>query len=95
MARFLRPCGRSTVLPHGWSGSAEAPGHVPGRLLLGGVVEDLSGLAVLDQASAVEEHGPVGDPARLRQVVRDDDDAQRWHQRADQGLDGLGGARVK
>src|SRR5580658_1733687 len=54
-----RPCGRSAVLPRGWSVSAEAAAHVLSGLFFGRVLEHLLGLAVLYESALVEEDDPV------------------------------------
>jgi hypothetical protein len=56
---------------------------------MGRVLEHLRRVAVLDQVSLVQEHGPVGDPARLGQVMGHDHDGQRGYQAPEQRLDRL------
>lgn len=48
---------------------AVTAGDIVLRLLLGGVAEDLRGVTVLDEVPLVQVHGPVRDPAHLREVV--------------------------
>src|SRR5215470_10145398 len=95
-ARFLTPT-REKWLSPAWVVyvSAESPAHVVRGFLLGRMLEDLPGLAVLDEPTAVEEDGAVGHPVGLRQVVRNDDDGDLRRQLLDQILDGLGGHRVE
>ncbi len=58
-------------------------------------VEDLLGLAELDEVAEVHERDAVGDPARLLEVVRDDHDREVLAQLEDELLDHGSRARVE
>src|ERR1035437_4078897 len=93
------PCPRAGgVLSSRAGGSlwlAEPAADVASGLLLGRVLENLLGLAVLDQAALVKEDRPVRDPAGLGEVVGDDHHGEPGHQGADERLDRLGRDRVQ
>src|SRR5450755_2626968 len=93
------PCPRAGgVLSSRAGGSlwlAEPAADVAGGLLLAGILENLLGLAVLDQAALIQEDRPVGDPAGLGEVVGDDHHGEPGHQGADERLDRLGRDRVE
>src|SRR5208282_4418622 len=57
--------------------SAESPGDIVFGFALGGVREDLLGLAILDKVAGVHEGCLVGASRGLLHVVRHDDDSVR------------------